>query len=699
MRPEPGIRRPATRRGALLVGCTVLTLLAACTGDPVAAPTGPRPVSAGELRLVAFDSCADALAGLRAAAKAYVGPWGFRGGVIAFDNKGGAADARSAAEGAPAAAAPGMAGPGAGGPGKSYSGTNTHEAGVDEPDLVKTDGRRIVTVTGGTLRVIDPASRRVTGTLKLHRDANVYPWSEASLLLHGDRALVLIPEAHLLRGMPAARVPAGAGEVAPRDDSRADPVAGPRLVLVDLAGPPRILAEYRVDGSLVDARQVGGTARIVVRSAPRLYFKYDKEGTDAERIAANRRVIDQAGIEAWLPRYEVTVNGSTTRGQVDCGRLTRPATYSGTSLMTVLSFDLTAPAAGGPASGPASGLSPLGDGDPVTVVADGQTVYSNGPRLYIANDQRWRVEPALADGLGKPDPKDQVTEIYQFDTSGPGRPRYVTAASVPGWLLNQYAMSEWDGHLRVATTVGQTWGERPDSESSVHVFRADGQALTETGRVTGLGRGEQIYAVRFLGGVGYVVTFRQTDPLYTIDLRDPAAPKVAGELKITGYSAYLHPIGEGRLLGIGQEASAQGRIQGTQVSLFDVSDLARPTRLAQHHVSNGHSQAEFDPHAFLYWPDERLMVVPLTWYNKGMLGRDRPHAEPVAGALGLRVGDGGLTEVGVIDHRELARRGEGPVTIQRALVVDGVLWTISDRAAKATALDTLRTLGLVRLDS
>lgn len=641
--------------------------------------------------MVAFDSCADALAGLKGAASKYVGPWGFDGGGwrTAVDLGGPQAAADGAARSAVEKAAPGGAMGGAvGAPGQvgapGYSGTNTHEAGVDEPDLVKTDGRRIVTVTGGTLRVIDPVSRRITGTLALDATDDMVGWWNGSLLLHGDRALVLIPEGHLGLRKAVAVAPPPDGSP-PADD--ADAIAGPRLVLVDLAGPPRMLAEYRVDGSLVDARQVGGTARIVVRSAPRLEFPLDKRGTDAERTAANRRVIDRATIEAWLPRYEMTaVDGTTTRGQVPCDRLSRPAAYSGTSLVTVLSFDLAG-------SGP--GASALGDGEPVTVVADGDTVYSNGPRLYITSDQRWRLMPALTDRRTEPDPDDQTTEIYQFDTSGPGRPRYLTSASVPGWLVNQYALSEWNGHLRVATTTGRTWGERPDSQSAVHVLRADGETLTETGRVTGLGRGERIYAVRFTAGIGYVVTFRETDPLYTLDLSDPAAPKVTGELKITGYSAYLHPVGDGRLLGIGQEASAQGRRQGTQISLFDVSDLARPTRLAQYHVADGQSEAEFDPHAFLYWPASGLLVVPLTQYESAV-SRARPAVAP-ATALALRVGERSLGRVGSIDHREAASRDDA-APIRRSLVIGEVLWTISDRAAKATDLGSLRTLGLVRLD-
>ncbi|MEU5941062.1 beta-propeller domain-containing protein [Micromonospora sp. NPDC047548] len=660
-----------------------LSLVAGCTAEPAIAPPRDRGVPAGGFRLVAFDSCTEALQQLKTAAKAYVGPWGFgsNGNIRTF---GGAEQA-----GAPAAAKRADAAPGAAAP--AYSGTNTHEAGVDEPDLVKSDGKRIVTVNRGKLYVIDPADRRLTGELKLAPGADGFGGAEDSLLLQGDRALVLLREGWAGMAKPAAAEGGGSVPADGRSARTPEDIVGPRLIMVDLSGAPEIIGEYRIDGDLVDARQVGMTVRVVVRSAPRLTFPYREQATDEQRTATNREIIDHATPDDWLPRYEVTSGGRTSTGRIGCDRVSRPASYSGTSLVTVLSFDL--------------GVATLGAGDPVTVIADGDTVYSNATRLYVANDQRWRVLPMATTRNAAPDPKDETTEIYQFDTSGAGAPRYVAAASVPGWLINQYAMSEWDEHLRVATTSGRTWGNKPDSTSSVYVLRADGTTLTQVGKVTGLGKGERIHAVRFVGGTGYVVTFRQTDPLYTVDLHDPTTPRVSGDLKINGYSAYLHPAGEGRLLGVGQEASGQGRVQGTQLSLFDVSDPAKPTRIAQYHVKQGHSEAEFDPHAFLYWPAERLVVLPLTVYARGAVSNPGAvKSQSVVGspglpsnvALALRVGDGGFTELGTVDHTLGTGRPEDLAPIRRSLVVDGVLWTVSAAGLKATSVSTMKTLGWLR---
>ena len=203
-------------------------------------------------------------------------------------------------------------------------------------------------------------------------------------------------------------------------------------------------------------------------------------------------------------------------------------------------------------------------------------------------------------------------------------------------------------------------------------------ALAAAGRVGGLGRGERVFAVRFIGDTGYVVTFRQVDPLYTLDLSQPARPRVLGELKIRGYSSYLHPVGPDLLLGVGQDATDEGMVQGTQVSLFDVSNLAAPRRVARRALGTGaSSEAEFDHHAFLYWPATRLAVLPLSL--------SAPEGgQSFTGALGLRVGTAGLGEVGRVSQPPAQ-----PAPIRRSLVIGGRLFTVSDQGVQAASLATL----------
>ncbi|MFF5986814.1 beta-propeller domain-containing protein [Prauserella flavalba] len=543
--------------GVLAVVCAFA--IGSC-GVPDAGTTTPPRAAPAEL--VAFDSCDAALEQFRAAALAEPA-----------EQAEAQPDVRvhEAAPGGAPAAAPDVAAK------EQHSGTNNHEAGVEEPDLLQTDGRRVVTVADGRLRVIDVASRRVTSTMDLPGG-----WA-GELLLDGDRALVVGQRA---------------------------------LTLVDLTGAARLVGTLAVDGEYVDARLVGGRARVVLRSQPKL----PPVTPQAVRVTT---------IDDWLPAYDLTTaQGARSQGRlVDCENVYHPP-EPGTSLLTVLTFEL-----GGP----------LRTGDPVAIAADGTTVYGSAANLYVAHNAP------------------QGTAIHQFDIASAGPARHVASGSVPGALLNQYSMSEHDGHLRVATMTG--------ADNTVTVLARKGSTLTEVGTLGGLGRGERIYAVRFLGAVGYVVTFRQTDPLYTLDLADPARPRAVGELKITGYSAYLHPAGEGRLIGVGQEADLQGRALGLQVSLFDVGDGAKPVRLAQHRLSGGMAQVEADTHAFLYWPPTGLLVLPTD-----------------ADALVLRVGDGSITALGRIG-------GGSPVL--RSLVLGDELWTVSQSGVLVHDAATLNPIGSV----
>ena len=405
-------------------------------------------------------------------------------------------------------------------------------------------------MVGGRLRVIDLASRRVTTV------SGLPDGPPEQLLLQGDRALVIIPYG----GWRGAT----------------DGAAGARFVLVDLTGAGRVLDTLTVDGSFVDARQVDGIARVVVRSGPRLRFVHpDGMLSEASARKLNQRVVAESSIDDWLPRYELEHAGERQQGRlVACERVSRPAAYSGSSMLTVLTLDL-------------AGL--LGTGDPVSVVADGDTVYGTASSLYVAAHQRptgaqepvWGPAPI-------PRSQPQRTEVHKFDVTGPGRPRYVASGSVDGGLLNQYSMSEYEQRLRVATTLDtatpRCCDQQSRSESAVSVLAQRGNRLVQVGRLAGLGKGERIYAVRFLGPVGYVVTFRQTDPLYTVDLSDPAGRGRSASSRSPATPRTCTRPATAPCSASGRRRATQGRRLGTQVSLFDVDDPARPRRVAQYHL-------------------------------------------------------------------------------------------------------------------
>ncbi len=377
---------------------------------------------------------------------------------------------------------------------------------------------------------------------------------------------------------------------------------------------------FVLDGTFISARMTDDVARLVLHADPQQALPFVTPAVPGDEATAraqqmNREVVEQASAEDLLPHWRrLAADGSVAEEGtlVDCAAAHAPNTFSGFGMVTVVSVDLSEGLRAGIAASNAAG-----------VMAGGQIVYASPEHLYVA-------APEWVDYSEMPAPdavvaaKQHGTDIHRFDISDPRAAKYEMSGHVEGDLVDQFAMDEHDGNLRVATTTGAPWdGGASESESQVVVLAPKGDTLTTIGHVGGLGRGETIQSVRFLGSVGYVVTFRQTDPLYTIDVSDPTNPHVAGELKILGFSAYLHPVGDGKLLGIGQDATESGGQLGTQVALFDVSDPANPTRVAQATVPNATSGAEWDHHAFLWWSASGLAAIPVERVRTAAVRRPR----------------------------------------------------------------------------
>ena len=622
-----------TRLLIALASAATVAAAGACTSQSPDAQIESPPWVPVSAHLAAYESCDDALEGIQDAAAAAYSTWEFndvaRGGEI---------------EDSAVGAEEGMASDSAEAPTQTdtddaFSGTNNAVEGVDEPDIVKTDGTFVYSVLGYALRVVDTRS----GEIVADRDLDDESWDHQLFL--GDDELLLMSDMSIEQG----------------DEY----VSEFRLDRLDPASL-EILDTFTMEGSMMDARLVDGEVRLAVGSEPQIQpvweSMWSEDTTDADIEAAVRRT----EIEDWLPEF--SVNGEAQ--QVDCAEVAHPERFTGSSV-SVLAL---------PADGDWT------EAAPQTVMVDGETVHGTPESLYLAHyDYAWGEEEPEAE-----------SEIYRFEFAD-GKARLAGEAAVPGSLLNQYSLSEYDGHLRVATTEAATgsdgcgpwndclWGGEPDvaaepSKSTVTVFAVGDDALTETGSVTDLGVDEQIHAVRFIGDTGYVVTFKQTDPLYSIDLSDPANPVVTGELKITGYSAYLHPVGEDRLLGVGQEATAEGQTTGLQASLFDTG-AAEATVLDQYYREGSQSAVEWDPHAFLYWADEAIAVLPVSEWS-GNYGD--------VGAVVLSIGDSTVEEVAWIDHSTIEgdAYNQDPYNreVLRTLVIGDQLWTLSNSGLQANRL-------------
>ena len=610
-----------------LARLTSLLALLGAMGTLAAASTAAQQAKPG---LRYFSGCGDFLAHVKPQAVKIVGPYGLSGGPMVL----------AAAERAAAPVA-----------GVDYSTTNVQEQGVDEPDIVKTDGEKIVALAQGKLRVV------VLRNDKPDLVASLAVEGASLLLLHGDRAVVV---SHTYGRGP---LPADARLIAPMPTKTV-------LTDVDLSTPsrPRVVRTLTLDAGYLDARLVGSSLRVVLTSQPPIDFEPPTEpGPTTERVALerNRGKIRSSRARDWLPTYTLRnrrTGVKRTAQLLGCSHVARPSRFSGLGILSVVTFDL------------GKGLIPV---DTDGVMTDGQMIYASKSSLYVAT-QRWTEQGELDNGK----PPRQTTALHRFDISNPLRARYRASGEVTGYVINQFAMSELDGVLRVASTEFPLWwgGAQTDSESFVTTLEQRGGQLVKLGRQGGLGRGERIFGVRFIGDAGYVVTFRQVDPLYVVDLSRPSDPVVRGELKIRGYSAYLHPLGSDLLLGLGQDATEEGRVLGTQVSTFDVSDPRRPALLRRVTLGKAWSEAEWDHHAFLYWPRATLAVLPVQAYVPGPTGGE----EFLSAAVALRARRTALDVEGMITH-------PGSAGIRRALVVGDVLYTLSDSGLKGSSLGTFAT--------
>jgi len=734
--------RRAAGRGAGVAAAAALAAAVALGGDHLLAspasgsgrtPTGSAPTTlddAAPAALSTFDSCPALLAYYRTTALPLVGPFGLDGGypVVrdALSSVGGAAEAiAGGTPSAPAAAAPATAtdaGRSASGANatRSDAGTTVQVAGVDEADLVKHVGNLLLSLVqdpndGGTTLQIVRTEGSGADARAVRVGRFVTGWTPTSMLVDGSRLLLF--------GTENSARPVGHVTDALTERTRIDQL--------DLSDPTRLrrLRTLSVDGTAAGARMVDGVVRLAVTSGPRLAFdttvavpdapvsSESSPGSSWQKQATERQraVVRSSAIDDWLPHYDLTdADGTQSSGRlVACADVAAPPDPAGVATLTMLTVDLRG---GG-----------LAQWTTDAVVAGGGTVYATAERTYVATTSWPAVPPetsgAVAGGTIR-------TAIHAFDTSGREGGRYLASGRVSGTLLNQFSMDSYEGVLRVATTDSpRFWGipidiapvplpadgtvtgpqaapkpsAQPVPQSRVSVLRQDGDRLVRVGMVDGMGKGERIYAVRFAGPVGYVVTFRQTDPLYTLDLTQPTRPRVVGALKIRGYSAFLQPAGDGRVIGVGQDATTQGRTTGLQLSVFDVADPAAPRRISQVTLPQAYTSVEGDHHAFTL--ADGLVLVPFqreTWPQPGPDG-SLTRAAPVSidsGLLAVRLQDDGRLGAPTV----LRMRADGPSTFDpssgaqvmadqdvplRSIVNDGTIWTVGPSGISAHDAQTL----------
>ncbi len=276
---------------------------------------------------------------------------------------------------------------------------------------------------------------------------------------------------------------------------------------------------------------------------------------------------------------------------------------------------------------------------------------------------------------------------------------------VPGNTINQFSMDEDEGFFRIATTLSQRWSRfgKQITESTNNVYVLDDDMVI-TGELEGLAPGESIFSTRFIGDRLYMVTFRQVDPFFVIDLSNPRAPKELGKLKIPGFSRYLHPYDEDTIIGIGQDASETGNTRGLKISLFDVSDVENPKEIAKYVTESRYAQstALYEHKAFLFSKEKELLVIPAYSYDYGYdyMGGSR-RGESYNGAFVFKITKDEIELRGLIDHSRAPGSAEYMYqpSVERSLYIEELLYTKSSTLLRINELEDLSSVKDVELTS
>jgi inhibitor of cysteine peptidase len=526
----------------------------------------------------------------------------------------------------------------------SYSTTNIQVEGVDEADIVKTDGKYIYVATNNNFQSssqnnvcivkADPQDSRVIAEIALGNNTYV-----AGLFLSQDssKLVVLGSQYQLYAYEEAAR--SEEIMIYPYYSS-----VNTFLSVYDVSekASPVLARNLTLSGSYFNSRMIGDYVYAVV-SQPTYLVNND---VVLPQVYENAKISE---IEATRIYYADTVD-----------------TY-----FTFTTF---------------IGLNIMDDAQEPT----NMTVMMGGTsNMYVSLGNIYVTYPTWSE-------QGQYTSIYRISVNDGILSDKIVKGSVAGYVLNQYSMDEYNGYFRLATT-----SQKNQTQNNVYVLDMN---LTITGKLENLAKEERIYSARFMGDKCYLVTFRQIDPFFVLDMSNPANPKVAGELKIPGYSSYLHPYDENHVIGLGKEDS------NVKLSLFDVTNVNAPTEIAKYIVEGDWTDSEAlqEPKAFLFDKQKELLVIPISKTNYGVIDakEDETFAQQGGfwqGAYVFKLTTSGFTLRGGITHQENTTSSEYyysydySMWVHRALYIDNTLYTVSNSKVLLNSLDTLALITEVNL--
>jgi uncharacterized secreted protein with C-terminal beta-propeller domain len=604
---------------------------------------------------------------------------------------------------------------------ESVSETNNQVAGVDEADFIKNDDRYIYVIAKGALQILEawPAS-------STHVIARVALEDEPKrLLVQGDRLLVVSSVAKTQADTSAYQnwwnQRGGECTYGYDCDFTGDGNAT-RLSIFDISdrAAPKLLRTIETSATFLSARRIDHAVHAVVYQEPEFlrtlpivppefdgktlcsavtiagtppntYERASPAPVDPERVtaafealrSANRAAIEAAPVESLFEGFSDSASRDTSE-LGDCSGYYDSPLSDGTAFLSLLSLDLQAE-------------TPLVQS---TIVSRPGASYASKDAYYLS--VRQNPQPHFwFDGF---DGVDEASTVHKFALTGTSN-RYAASGVVSGRVLNQFSMDEHDGNLRIATTIGHV--PSPDVKSALSVLRQEGRTLLTLGMIDGIAPTEDIRSVRFVGDKGYIVTFKKTDPLFVLDLSEPTAPRIEAELKIPGFSTYMHPFADGHLLTIGYDAADQSDFAyftGLMLQVFDVRDAKNPTLTSKVVIGTRGSSSEAATNhlAFNYFAPRDTLAIPITVCEGGNTGGQFGSTMTFSGVQLYHVTpDTGFSLTGEISHpyadptgsTEYAIGGQcsnwwtrSNSVVQRTIFMDDFVYSVSDERIKVNDL-------------
>lgn len=598
-------------------------------------------------------------------------------------------------------------------PSVPFSETNNQEDGVDEADIFKVDATHAFALHGNKLVIIEALGTRQEptpdnpdggGILQIDGAQAVaeiaVEGSPIEMFLIDNRVVVLTRTTHgTLKGTLSEDANAPA---------RPDSTLVVKAIVLDVTDRQNPVKEREVafEGAYLSSRRIGDQVYVVAQGMLEGPSFASPLSTESTWLVERQLALSNANLDAWIPYTYDTRFGTTGAAShvssADCSSAYASRATNGDDALGVYSFDVA---------------NPTSELKSTTILGDGAVVYASKGSIIVAltnfAELEYGNEPTSG-GTSEPslfndwsfgdigwDDSDttttnsatpagaagsELTFLHRFELGAEGAVRYHATGTVEGWILNQFSISEHKGYVRVATVVDP---EGANTDSRVYVLQprsksgvlqaptgAQGEFLDIVGSVDGIGADQDLYATRFVGDRGYLVTFRQTDPLWIIDLKEPTRPELRGVLEVPGFSTYLHPVGADHLLAVGRGANESD----VKLSIFDVSNASSP-RAVDEQTYSGDSEALTEHHAFRYIDDLSLMMLPIDASMR---------------AFGVDLGSG-FSERGTIGHAHMAE-STGADTVRRAYRIGDYVYTYSAAGVAISRLDTLEEVAAVDLD-